>query len=460
MADLQSVQPEQSENGSAAGNALEYRIYDSFEKARCLRSEWNELATRTGDLLCSYDWCEIWWRHFGRWRRLEIHTLRDGPRLLAVLPLFHETIRPGGVWLRTVRVLGCDYTIGTVGLAIEPACARQFTHMVLAELDRRGAWDILQIAPLRSYCDTVEPIATACADAANVQAVILGRQDNWCTLFHLPGTFDEFLASLPKKVRSEIHRRERRLHERYRVEVEVATKPEQVAPALEALIRLHQKRWMDKGHPGQLRDRAVQQFHRDLAQRLVATGQLVLMTLKLDGQIVSVSYGYRFGTRIHGLFVGHCYDLRWLQYGLGRIMYCHLIRYAIAQGSSVVESGRGVFQHKLQLGGHLYGERSLVVARRGWGTRLRFWLALRMAYPVHVLYSRVWTDMIASRFRLRPGSRHFYIRNNALLQILRRTRFRLFGGPKVLEARCLEARPRSLQDGSDSQPAGTDRYRR
>lgn len=441
MADTGLLQRERSEGRSIANNALGYRVYDSFEKVRCLRGEWNELATRTGDILCSYDWCEIWWRHFSRWRRLEIHTLCDGPRLLAVLPLFHETIRPGGVWLRTVRVLGCDYTIGTVGLAVEPAYAEHFIRLVLDELDRRGSWDILQIAPLRSYCDTIEQVATACAGAGNVQAVILGRQDSWCTLFHLPDTFEEFLESLPKKVRNEIHRRERRLQERYKVEVEVATQPEQVAPAMDALIRLHQKRWMDKGHPGQLRDMAVQQFHRELAQRLVATGRLVLMILKLDGQIVSVSYGCRFGNRIHVLFVGHCYDARWLQYGLGRIMYCHLIRYAIAHGSCVLECGRGIFQHKLQLGGSLHGERSLVVARRGWGTRLRFWFAMRMAYLVHVLYSRVWTDMIASRIRLRPGSRHFYIRNNALLQMFRQIRFRLFGGPKILETRCLKPKP-------------------
>ena len=118
--------------------ALEHRVYGSFEEVQALREAWNDLASRTGDILCSFDWCEVWWKHFNRWRRLEIHALFEGPRLVAVLPLFRETIRPGGVWLRTVRALGCDYTITTVGLAIEAGYAARFLETLVAGWTRAG----------------------------------------------------------------------------------------------------------------------------------------------------------------------------------------------------------------------------------------------------------------------------------------------------------------------------------
>ena len=429
--------------------ALEHQTWNRFEDTLRLKHAWNDLALRAGDILCSYDWCEVWWKHFGRGRQLEIHTLHDADRLVAVLPLFRETIRPGGVWLRTVRVVGCDYTVTAVGLAIEPAYAEVFTRMLLDRLDQGGTWDMLEMAPLRSYATVVEPMADTCARDSHVQAAIIGRRDGWDTLFHLPGTYEEFQASLSSSVRNDTSRRERRLRENHQVEVSAVTSPEQVQPAMDALIQLHQKHWISRGWPGHFGRLSVQQFHRDLAQRMVQTGQLMLITLNVDSHAVSAAYGYHFGRRTHNLIVGNSHDEQWQRYGLGKIMYGHLFRYAIAKGSCMLESGRGIFGHKLEMGGQLYGGRSLVVIRRGWSTRLRFWLALQAAYLIHGLYSRIWLDTIARRLGVLPVEGHFYVRHRMLAQLLRRTHFGLFGGPVLQEIRCLEPLPPSRHDSPE-----------
>jgi CelD/BcsL family acetyltransferase involved in cellulose biosynthesis len=422
--------------------ALHYRVWKRFEDAGPLQQEWDDLAARAGDILCTYDWCQVWWKYFGRYRQLEIHTLHDGGRLVAVLPLFRETVHPAGIRLRTVRVVGCDYTIGVVGLAIEPTYADRFTRMVLDRLSQDASWDILQIGPLRSYASVCDTVGQACASHPNVQTLIEGRRDNWCTIFHLPRTYDEFLASLTTGARSDIRRRQKRLAETHQVEVRAVTTVEQVQPAMDALIQLHQKRWADKGEPGQFGSVPfVEDFHRELAQRWVRKGRLVLLTLKADGQIIAATHGYRFGGRTHGLFVGNADGQPWHRYGLGKIMYAHLIQDAIASGSRMLDDGRGIYEHKLELGGKLYGERSLVAVRRGSATRWRFWAALRGAYLVHVLYSRLWDDKVRPRLGLKPVPRHFRQWNWTLAQIFRRVRFPLLGGPRVLEATCLRSPP-------------------
>lgn len=418
-----------------------YYVYGDFDQASHLREAWNDLAARTGGLLCSYEWCHAWWTYFSRWRRLEIHTLHDGHKLVAVLPLFRETIRPLGVRLRTVRALGCDYASEAVSLAIEPPYAEQFIHMVLEHVSRTGAWDILQIAPLRSYCTVVEQLAEACTRDQHVRSVIFGRQDNWLTLFHLPDTYEEFLGSLPGKTRTEMHRRQRQLDERG-VLVEAVFTPEQLERAMDAMVQLHQERWTSKGQPGRFgMIGAAQEFHRSLARRMLSSGQLLVLVLKVDDQVLSVLYGYRFGPRVHALFGSHCYDQQWQRYGIGRIMYSHLIRHAVAQGANEVDDGRGVFEHKLSLGGQLYGEQSLVAVHKGWSSRLRFWAAMRASYLIHVLYSRLWVDAIAPRIGIIPKGRHFHVRYGVLAQLFRRLHFPLFGGPKVLYTRCLEPKP-------------------
>jgi CelD/BcsL family acetyltransferase involved in cellulose biosynthesis len=416
-------------------------VYDNFDAIADLQEEWNDLARRAGDILSSYDWCEVWWKHFGAGRSLEIHTLHEGQRLVAVLPLFRETVYPGGIQLRTVRVVGCDYTATAVGLAIEPPYAERFARLLLDHLDQRGPWDMLEMAPLRSYASVAEPIAQTFARDSRVHAVLVGRQDGWDTLFDLPSTYERFLASLPAGSRNDTPRRERRLREFVPVEIAAVTSPEQVQPAMDDLIRLHQAYWMNKGRPGHFRRWSVQQFHRELAQRLVDKGELSLLTLKAKGQTVAATYGYSFAGRTHNLIVGNAREGSWQRYGLGKIMYSHLVRHAMSRGSTVLEDGRGIFGHKLDLGGKLHGGRSLVAIHCGLGARLRFWAGMRAAYLEHILYSRIWLDKIAPSLGIVPMERPFFVRHHVLAQLFRRTRFRLFGGPILQEIRCLEPYP-------------------
>ncbi len=214
--------------GERQDSGLEYSVYRCFERVQHLKDEWNDLAARVGDLLCSFEWCELWWKHFRRWRQLEIHTLRDEGRLVGVLPLFRETTCPGGVWLRTVRVLGCDYTIHTVGLPIEPAYARRFMGRVLKSLDAGGPWDLLQMGPVRPYNSVVETLAEACADDRRVQTTILDRRDNWCALMDLPTSYEDYLRTLAPDRRRNILRRGRRLGRVGKVTVSRARTPEQI----------------------------------------------------------------------------------------------------------------------------------------------------------------------------------------------------------------------------------------
>lgn len=419
-----------------------HKVYGSFAEVEHLRQAWNDLACRAGDLFSSYDWCEIWWRHFGAKRRLEIHTLHDGNRLVAVLPLFREVVLAGWVCLHVVRLLACDYASDAAGLAVEPSYTDTFLNMVLAGLTSGGNWDILHLGPLRSYNAIAERICCVCAGSSLVQTVIMGRCDNWLTLYDLAPTYDAYLQSLPRHERHDTLRRERRLREAHDVKICAAQTPQEVRQGMEALIRLHQQLWTNKGERGHFGDwPSLGHFHHDVAQQMLQTRQLALLTVTVDGQTVGASYGYHFGSRTHGVVRGYCNDGPWRSFSLGRLLHCQVVQQAIARGSTMLESGRGVFDYKLRLGGRLYGEQSITIVRRAWTSRLRFWMALPVAYLIHVLYGRLWLDMLAPRLNLQPPVRHFYVRQRFLAQLFRRVKFRLFGPPSVLEARCVTPLP-------------------
>ena len=419
--------------------AMVHDVYGTFGDTRHLKDAWNELARRVGDLFCSYDWCEVWWDYYGARRRLEIHTLHQEDRLVAVLPLFRETLRLGGVRLRVVRLVACDHTVDGPGLAIDPEYAASFVSGVLERLGQSGAWDILQMGPLRNYVSVVEPIAEAARRHPDVQTVLIGRQDNWLTVFDLPETYEAYLQSLPGKDRRELLRCERNLLSSHKVQVRAASTPQEVEQAIRSLVREHQSLWTGKGKRGQFRDwKDSEQFHRTMALRLAPRGQLSLVEVRADDEVLGVTYGYRFGSRLHELIRGQRNDEQWRVYGLGRLLHCYGIRDAIGDGMTGVDNGRGVFEYKLRLGGRLEGERSLTILRRGWACRLRFWIGLRAAYLIHVLYGRLWFDILAPRVGCAGPLRCFYVRSIFLAKMFRKTGFRLFGGTKVEELRPIE----------------------
>ncbi len=421
----------------ASSPSLTHGICDDFAQVFALKDAWNDLAGRAGDLFSSYDWCQTWWRHFGTDRKLEIHTLHDGERLVAVLPLFRETLRLGGVRLRAVRVVAGDYTIDAAGLAIEPYIAGPFFATVLDRLADRGSWDILHVGPLRSYVDVADRFVETAREHEQVQSVLIGRQNDWLTAYDLPATYDGYLHSLAGSERRDTTRRERKLREEHDVRIEAVRDSGQVSEAMDNLVKWHQSLWVGKGQRGQFVDwPGFEEFHREVAQRLAARGQLLLVHLNVDGESLGAAYGYHFGPRSHAMVRGYRDDGPWRRYALGRLLHCHMVEQSIGRGSKVLDDGRGVFDYKLRLGGQLRGERSVTLVRRGRASHLRFWAALRAAYLLHVVYCRIWFDRVAPRIGWSRPLRRAYIRSSFLAQLHRRVRLPLWAAPKVQELRC------------------------
>lgn len=407
---------------------LQHEVYDSFQQVWHLRDEWNSLAREYGDLFGCFDWCEVWWKHFGSGRRLEIHMLRADGQLVGVLPLFRETLWAAGAGLRVVRLVGCDHTLDAAGLAIRPSHARLFLREVFDRLTERGEWDVLHLGPLRSYMTVMDTLAEAAAEHEHTATVLAGRQDHWLTMFHLPGDYDEYLANLPKHERRDTVRRQRKLEQEHRVEVRPVENPADVADTMDTLVRMHQGLWKTRGYRGQFGDwPGYHQFHQEMAGRLFDEGHLALLRLEVDGQVRGTLYGYRFGPRVHALISGHHQEPPWHAFSLGRLLHCRLVQQAIDWGVRLIDDGRGAFEHKERLGGRLHGERSLTVVRRSWTSRLRFWMALRTAYLVHVAYGRIWYDYIATRLGWHRPLRECYIRSCFLARLYRRIRGRRFG---------------------------------
>jgi CelD/BcsL family acetyltransferase involved in cellulose biosynthesis len=307
---------------------------------------WDRLAA--GVPFRSWEWLSTWWRHYGAAsaddpaKRLMVLGVLDGSgRLAGVAPWYieHSTAK-GWVlrWLGSGEVCS-DYA----GVLAMPDDADRVTEAIAAYLTgprcvagEFHCWDLLEIDGVDAEDATVARLLRhlgerGCSQHANAPV------QTW--RLTLPASWEEFLGMVSKGHRKKLRRGDRELFQTGRAVMHTVETLEQLEPAMDKLIELHQKRRQALGEPGCFASPQFTAFHRDVARRLLKAGQLQLQQLTLDGETVAVEY------QIFGQGTTYVYqagiDTRRLAEEPGHLISAATIRQAIEQGGRAVDFLRG-----------------------------------------------------------------------------------------------------------------------
>jgi CelD/BcsL family acetyltransferase involved in cellulose biosynthesis len=378
-------------------------VFSSFDEIEDLREHWDRLALESGqDIYTTYDWCATWWHHYGTNRRLSGHIWKN-ERLVAVAPLFQETLCLGPLSVRALRLCGCDHSVSTCGLLVD---AERFGELLeKTAAGGRAIPDLVQLGPLAGY-------ATGCESWAANQAALHGFQHSVCSgapqmVFDLPPTFEDYVAQLPKKKRGELRREERDFYSQAGARVVLAEEPADVARALEEFIDLHQAYWRAEGRLGHFDDwPGCRDFHREMVRRQAPLRRVVFIQLKVGGETIASEYCYRFGRRMHWFLTARRREVS------GRVGFCAMIRAAIDGGITQLDGMRGYYDYKKWLGARVVSQRSIVWIRNSALSALRRNAFRSAAGLLDLVYYRTWFSRLAPRLPLpRKPLRSMWIRS-------------------------------------------------
>ncbi len=339
--------PPVADDPRASETALAVAVIDDVEGFGALERSWNELLVQCeASVFQSFEWQRTWWHHFGERRdgaRLHLVTVRDGERLVAVAPLWVETSRaPGALRLRRLLFIGrgdSDYldVIATRGReaecveSIAGALARDadlFDVVVLEDTsDRSRTGALLHDAFVRLGWTASRVAAEPCPETALLRS------------------WEETVATFGINHRREIRRRLRNIAREHRVELELVSEQE-IGPAIQEFIDMHQARWARDGHWGAFADPRVAAFHRDAATRLSARGWLFLAFLRVDGRRCAGNYGFCFRDAL-ATFQGavrHVPELA--RHSPGRVLHARSMEWAISRGRTRYDFMRGAEPYK------------------------------------------------------------------------------------------------------------------
>lgn len=157
-------------------------------------------------------------------------------------------------------------------------------------------------------------------------------------------TWESYLATLGSDHRYNIHRRIKNLARDFTVSFEQVDDAGKLQPALDWLIELHRRRWLEHGDSDAFHTPKHVAFHRDFTALALQRDWLRLFVLNLDGEPASSLYGLRFGPTFS--FYQSGFDPVYSRYSVGLVTMALAIQKAIGEGAAEYDFLHGEEDYK------------------------------------------------------------------------------------------------------------------
>jgi CelD/BcsL family acetyltransferase involved in cellulose biosynthesis len=305
-----------------------------------VRDEWTDLWARCpwASVFQHPDWLIPWCAAF------DVHEpwalfVRQRGQLVGMAPLL--VYRRGAE--RVLTLMGGGVS-DDQDVLLDPRVAAAALGEVFAYVVAQHAeWDVCEFENL-------------CAQSPLVQAYIrLGSaapglvQHDTRVALALPGCRDDLELVVPHGLLKQVRYLQRRAErDGLRPAVEEAS-PATLAVTFDALVRLHRRRWAERGQSGMLTGR-LEAFHREVARHLLQRGLLRLYTLELGGHVAAGFYGFSVKNR-SAYYLGG-FDPAFSRYSPGTLVVAHAIDRAVADDHAhTFDFLRGREAYKLAWGG-------------------------------------------------------------------------------------------------------------
>lgn len=294
-----------------------------------LEAEWDELLEQSDQrvFFLRWSWNRLWWRVLKpRDSELFIITARDEQdRLVGLAPFYLRQRRTAGIpHIRELLFLGTGIYAQTserLDLIARRGCERTVAEAVAQCLERSNDWDRLCLNEVPASSAILPHLLDELGEDAIVQTCDRS--------YYIDTTVDweTFLRSVRHSARQSSVRRTRKLFSSHQCELKRVETADELEPAIEALVRLHQMRWQSKGEPGSFALQGVEEFLNEAMRMSFREQRLGLTTLDVNGRTAAARLDFIDNGVAHAFQAG--FDPAYAGQSLGSVMNGLCIRACI-----------------------------------------------------------------------------------------------------------------------------------
>jgi len=309
------------------------------------RQLWRSLLQRTDSatFFQSLEWLEVYWRHFGRGRRLRVLIVSSADGVVGILPL---VVRKE--WRRFVPVRVLTYPLDDWGAFYGPIGYRP-GETLTAGLDyiarSKRDWHLVDLRWVRGEGAEAELTERAMREAGFQSHASIRDK---ATVVDLDGTWEDFLAAHTSKWRNNYRRWQRNLGRTGEVGYQRYRPGEDADPRwdlYDICVEIARKSWQGSSSTGTtLSHPEVCEYLRDTHLAAARIGAIDMNIVRLDGETIGFAYNYEYRGYVCGLRIG--YDPSALRSGLGNLMYGYAIEDSFKRGDHTYDMGPGYLAAK------------------------------------------------------------------------------------------------------------------
>jgi CelD/BcsL family acetyltransferase involved in cellulose biosynthesis len=326
-----------------AASDIQVRTISSQEGFSAIAADWERLHSeaRVASVFNSWMWQYAWSDIYGHGQPLCILVASRGNAIVAILPLYIETVAVLGLPVRRLRVIGSggDTNPDDLGPFFARGCeTAAASALAQAVLTMKGV-DVVELTDI----DSRSPLPSAMKlEAERMQTeCALGQSENIAYL-ELAGDWKSYLASVSGHRRWHILSLRRKLAAAHRTRFFVWQDAANLDAALDKLAELHRKRWGAQSKS--FASHEYMALHRAAMKECLERDWLRLYCLEIDGEIGAMIYCYRF--RKHVFMVQAGFDPAYAKLSLGNVLLGHALEHAIGEGNAVFDFLRGEHSYK------------------------------------------------------------------------------------------------------------------
>ncbi len=388
-----------------ASSDLIVEVTDSFEEVNTTREDWDRFVLSVGgDLYVSYDWCRIWWRYYGKYRRLRLFTFRMSGQLVGLAPMFVEQVRLGPIVIRIAKRVGSDSALTIFALPLAADYAAFCYRELISKLIEDEKCDAVSFGFMPGDDPTLSSLRDSCEQLRGVLTCVRDAPAGPQTFFHLPDAFEKYLLALDSGQRQNYRRRLKQLKQAFDVKGDVVREASEARSAFDHFTDLHESQWRREGKPGHFGDWPHSTaFNSDLVDQLSRLDRFRMVRLLADSRVIAYQYAFVFGGCCYWRLPARAPDNELDRFGLGVLGMVQMFETMINEGVGRVEAGVGHYDYKMRFGGEELQMRSFLVAAARPGTGLRVRLFLWLSDQLHFIYYRIWRLRVAPRLPFREG---------------------------------------------------------
>ncbi len=329
---------------------LQVKCLTSIAELTAISQEWDQLLANSPNdsYSLSWSWISAWMTVFLEQQNPLCLAVYDNGKLVGLAPFWVATVKrfPVGQ-VKVLRFLGSEEVSGD---HLDIVVARKNSKAVLTAIWEhlfgvlRNCWDIWEYHYVPVGSNNLQAMLEwTRRDARCLSFAIDGL--TVCPYISLPGSWDEYLASISRSSRGNLKSSTELLNQAGQITLRECNSTDSLPEFLNTHIALHRKSWQDRGESGSFATDQFRRFHFAFAQELLRTGRLLLLTMELNGQPIASLYAFEYNKTMHYYLMG--VDRSAVpKAGIGRVVLGHAVKASIERGCQVFDMLRGFEEYK------------------------------------------------------------------------------------------------------------------